>query len=583
MSKQSTRRLAWAISAGAFFFMLLGLLVVSRDPGADPGADWIFFPLAMVPFALVGGLVASRRPENPIGWIMGTAALAIAISGLGDSYARYTLLHDPGVLPGGLVAAWISNLTGSIFFFLALTYTLQLFPSGMVLSPRWRPVLWGTNAALVILFLGLALAPGPMEDLPFAENPFGISGAAGEAAEAAGGIGWLLTLLSLVLSVISIVLRWRRSRAEERQQLKWLAAAGLVLVLSMAVAVATENWGMLALPLGAVPVAAGIAILRYRLYDIDVVINKTIVFGVLAAFITAVYVAIVVGVGTALGSSDEPNVALSIAATAVVAIAFSPVKDRVQKIANRVVYGRRATPYEAISRFTDEVASSYETREVAPAMAKTIAEATGAASAHVWLLIDDAFVPAASHPHTDDLEPVKIDRPGASPELNRVDLSADVVHGGELLGALSLTKKRGEQPRPPDKKLLDDLASQAGVVLKNARLTAELEAHLQRITDQAHEIRLSRQRIVAAQDKERRRLERDIHDGAQQHLVALAVKLNLARTTATKRPDRASTLLAQLKNQAQGALSTLTDLARGIYPPLLEQQGVGAALKARAD
>ncbi|MDQ3956157.1 MAG: histidine kinase, partial [Actinomycetota bacterium] len=576
-------RLAWVISGAAILFLLVGLVVMIIDPKAKMSADAILFPLAVIPFALVGGLVSSRRPDNSIGWVMSAAALAIGLSAFGDSYARFTLVHEPGVLPGGPAAAWITNLAGSLFFFLALTYTLQLFPTGEVLSRRWKPALWWTHAALFVLVFGLVFSPGPMEDLPFATNPLGLAGAPGDVAEAAAGVGWLMTMVSLVLAVISISLRWRRSRAEERQQLKWLVGAGILLVLSMAVAFPTERWEILVLPLAAVPVAAGIAILKYRLYDIDVVINKTIVFGVLAAFITTIYVAIVVGIGTLLGSSDEPNLALSIAATAVVAIAFSPVRDRVQKLANRLVYGKRQTPYEAIARFADEVVSSYETHQVAPAIATTIAEATGAAQAHVWLKVDDTLVCEATHPQAEHTPHTVALNGDDLPALDGVDLAVAVVHNKELLGALTLAKKKGEPPQPQDRKLLDDLSSQAGIVLANARMTAELEAHLAHITAQAKDIKQSRQRIVAAQDKERRRLERDIHDGAQQHLVALAVKLNLAKTTAQRKPDKAPALLAQLKGDTQEALATLSDLAKGIYPPVLKDHGIATALKPIAD
>jgi signal transduction histidine kinase len=338
--------------------------------------------------------------------------------------------------------------------------------------------------------------------------------------------------------------------------------------------------GMLFMILIGFPIAIAIAILRYRLYDIDVVINKTLVFGTLAAFITGIYVAVVVGIGELLGSSDEPNLALSIAATAIVAIAFQPVRDRVERVANRLVYGIRRTPYEVLADFSDKVATSYETQEVTPAMAHTLREATGAARAEVWLALDSTLVLSAST-ETERTGDGVIALEGSGIDAIDADEVVPVTHQGELLGALAIAKDRAEPVTGADRRLLADLAAQAGIILRNARLTAELQARLDEISVRAEQIRESRRRIVATQDQARRRLERDIHDGAQQHLVALAVKLNLAKTMAERKPERAGAMLDQLDGEMGDALETLSDLARGIYPPLLRERGIAAALEAR--
>jgi signal transduction histidine kinase len=331
------------------------------------------------------------------------------------------------------------------------------------------------------------------------------------------------------------------------------------------------------------PVATGVAILRYRLYDIDVVISRTLVYGALAAFITAVYVGIVVGVGTLVGNGGQPNLVLSIIATAVVAVAFQPLRERLQKVANRLVYGRRATPYEVLSEFSQRVAETYAANEALPRMAMVLAEGTGAERAIVWLRSGDHLKPAATWPPPEATngaapqetpEPVTISN-DAVPDIPGADKVVPVRHQGELLGALTVTKRRGESLTPVEEKLLGDLASQAGLVVKNVGLTNELLARLE-------ELRASRQRLVAAQDDERRRLERNLHDGAQQNLVALKVKLGLAEMFAAKDAAKARQLLAELKEDTDEALNTLRDLARGIYPPLLADRGLGAALEAQA-
>jgi signal transduction histidine kinase len=320
----------------------------------------------------------------------------------------------------------------------------------------------------------------------------------------------------------------------------------------------------------------GIAVLKHRLYDIDIVINKTVVFGTLGAFITAVYVAIVVGVGAVIGSGNKPNLGLSILATAIVAVAFQPVRERVQHFANRLVYGNRATPYEVLAEFSGKVAETYATEDVLPRMARTVAEGTGAAHAEVWLRSGTELRPAGSWPEggaADSRSHIALD--GQLPDFEGVDHAIAVRHQGELLGALTVTKPAGEPLTPAEEGLLSDLASQAGLVLRNVGLSSELLARLD-------ELKASRQRLVAAQDETRRRLERDLHDGAQRQLVTMKSRLALAKSAARRDPAETKELLATVKEEAGEALEALRDLARGIYPPLLADQGLVVALEAQA-
>jgi signal transduction histidine kinase len=325
-----------------------------------------------------------------------------------------------------------------------------------------------------------------------------------------------------------------------------------------------------------VPAAVGIAMFKYRLYDIDVVINKTVVVAVLAAFVTAVYLAVVVGIGTVIGTAGEPNVPLSIAATAIVALAFQPLRERARRLADRVVYGKRATPYEVLSEFSERVAGSYSTEDVLPRMARILGEGTGATRTEVWLRVGKDLHLAASWPEEAELEKTPLLIPEEElPEFPDSDRAFPVRHQSELLGALTLAKPPSEPVTPAEEKLLSDLASQAGLMLRNVRLTAELQARLE-------ELHASRQRLVSAQDQERRRLERDLHDGAQQQLVALAVKQRLAEGLVRQDPDKAVQILADLQAETAEALENLRDLSRGIYPPLLADRGLQAALEAQA-
>ena len=255
--------------------------------------------------------------------------------------------------------------------------------------------------------------------------------------------------------------------------------------------------------------------------------------------------------------------------------ASSRSERELQKVANRLAYGTRATPYEVLSQFSDRVAESYAVEDVLPRMAQVLAEGTGAHRADVWLRSGAALRAAASWPpDAGFIEPVALMN-GAIPSLPHADRVVEVRQQNELLGALSVTKRAREALTPIEEKLLSDLAHQAGLVLRNVRLTADLQARLE-------DLRASRQRLVAAQDNERRRLERNLHDGAQQHLVAIKVKLGLVEMLRTRDPAKARATIVDLKHDADEALETLRDLARGIYPPLLADKGLAAALRSQA-
>jgi signal transduction histidine kinase len=410
-------------------------------------------------------------------------------------------------------------------------------------------------------------------------------------------------IVAAAVGVAALVVRFTHSSGEERLQLKWFAAAALLVIITIIPSFLTD-WLIFvllgSLALQCLWVAIAVAILKYRLDGIDIVISKAVLYGSLAVFITAVYAGLVVGVGALAGGRDKPLVAAL--AAAVVAVAFQPVRQRAGRLANRVVYGRRASPYQVLSDFAQRIGVTYAAEDVLPQMAQIVAAGTGAERVVVWLRADDELRPEASSdgstaaPPPVDAPPVdappvdapSVDAPSvgappadrlpldrlpvdgeAMPPVPGVDLSVPVLHQGELLGAISLQMPKDEPLRPAGEQLVADVASQAGLVLSNAALVGDLRA--------------SRQRLVTAQDEARRRLERNIHDGAQQDLVALGIKLRLAGLTVDEDPAEAKEMLGELQGDAAGALENLRDLARGIYPPLLADLGLAAALNAQAD
>jgi signal transduction histidine kinase len=307
--------------------------------------------------------------------------------------------------------------------------------------------------------------------------------------------------------------------------------------------------------------------LKYRLYELDVVVKKTVVFAILVALAVAVGLVVLL-IGAAASSvltSDRPWA--PVAGGIVVGLALGPLRRLATRLADRVVYGGRATPYEVLTDFSERVGDTYSTEDVLPRMAQILAAGTRAETATVWLRVADQLRAASTAPGDRSARPPVPIRGDALPDFDDPELPVQVRDQGELLGALSVTMPPNDPMNSSKERLVRDLASQAGPVLRNVRLIEELRA--------------SRQRLVAAQDQERRKLERDIHDGAQQQLVALAVQLKLAEHLAGTDAEKEQQLLGKLVSQANSALEDLRDLARGIYPPLLADKGLAAALEHR--
>ena len=557
-------RLPWVLAGLILAIVLVGLVFLIMGLGTpQPATAFAFrgygFPLAVV-FAAAGVLVATRVPANPIGWLLLAAGAGTAIQELAQQYAIYGLLDSPGALPDAAVAAWIPEWVWIPFMAAIALYIPLYYPDGHLPSHRWVWVAVLGGIATTIGAFGFALTPGPLEGFLGQRNPFGIEGATW--IRTVGDVAMLSFLVALLGTVASLVVRVRRSRGDERQQLKWLALA--IALLGVSFLIGVPYWtlsgtgtsldlleNLVVLGLAGVPVAIGISILKYRLYDIDVVINKAVVYGVLAAFITVLYVAIVVGIGALVGSGG--NALLSAVAAAVIALAFQPARRRAQRLANRVVYGERATPYEVLSGFSGRLAETYSIEDVLPRLARVLAEGVGATGVAISLGSGANERTVASYPQAAD-----------AVGDERV---FEVRHQGALLGRIFLSMPPSESLGPAQEKLVADVAAQAGLVLRNAALIEDLRA--------------SRQRLVAAQDEERRRIERNIHDGAQQQLVALAVKLKLADTLVGTNEERAHAMLADLQVETGQALEDLRDLARGIYPPLLADKGLAAALESQ--
>jgi signal transduction histidine kinase len=575
------------ITAFSLASVVYGLLIFSHAGSLPSNSqpDFFNFLLAFtsILFALLAAVILDRLPGNRIAWVMAAIGGFMAVENLASNAGDYILATE-----GVRQAIWWRWLGGWSWVppvLMALIFLPLLFPDGRLPVGRWRFPAW--SVAFWFLFAGATAAVGVTAvdpDLlsPVSANPLGVGLARGLHA-----VVYTPVLLGgAVTAATSLILRYRRGDEDLRHQVKWFAAAlvlvALMLGLYLAGYIAARGQlpGLVvrvifAVALTIVPGAVAISILKYRLYDIDLVISRALVYGALAAFITAVYVGIAVGIGSLVGNGGKANLGLSILATAIVAVGFQPARGRLQKVANRLVYGRRATPYEVLSAFSQHVAGGYALEDVLPRMARVLADGTEAERADVWLFNNAVLHSAASWPaDAEARDPVAVSI-GSIPSIPHTDRVVLVRQRDEVLGALSVTKRVGESLTPIEEKLLADLAHQAGYVLKTVGLTADLAARLT-------ELRASRQRLVTAQDQERRKLERNLHDGAQQHMVALKVKLALAEMLAVSDPMKAKAAIAELKDDADDALEALRDLARGIYPPLLADKGLALALEAQA-
>jgi signal transduction histidine kinase len=566
-------RWPWVVLGGFLTIAALAMvLVIAND---EPISEQIPFIIAFSMFGVVGALIVSRDRRNTIGLLFLWAAFLTALSFLTGELLTRALLQ--GQTGWWLVAFGLLNNYGWLVGILPTVFFLPLlFPDGHLPSPRWRPFAWFIVGFLVFLAISLTLGEPTLtgsSDLGVA-NPLYI--------DAIGRLPNLDPFIAILFpgifaaSVVSLILRFRRSRGVERLQIKWVVFGLVVALVGITATSFTSTETTLTAVVGGTafllfPVTIGVAILRFHLYDLDVVVRKALIYGAFALFATLIYLGLVVGAGVWLG---QDNSFLTMVAAVVVAITFQPARARLTRFANRVVYGKRATPYEVLSEFSERVGGAYADEDVLPRMARILGEGIGADRADVWLAVDRELRDVAAWPgDVARLAPIALPN-GSVPTIPGVDRVYPVESAGELLGALAIRKPASDPVTPSDEKLIADLAGQAGLVLRNVRLNEELKVRFE-------ELKAAQKRLVSAQDEGRRRLERNIHDGAQQQLVALAVKLKLADNLIERDTTKAHELLEQIQLETHAALEDLRDLARGIYPPLLADKGLSAALDAQ--
>jgi signal transduction histidine kinase len=581
----------WAVVLLAALAAVAMTIVAGGDLAAGDLASNLGNAVAAVGYATLGALIV-RRAGNVIGWIMLGEGAALAFLPLASIYAVIGIATSPGTLPAAKQVGTLAECSFPAAVF-AIAFMFLLFPTGTLPSRRWRPtaaaglLLSGLTTAGLIVHPRLVDLPAPGGVSLTFPNPLAVENL-GPALRILliGTINGLAVAVAVFLAAtfVSLAVRYRAGGRLLRQQIKWLALTAVAFVAGLLIALLAITAGQPGLTTAAytavqliallgIPAAMTIAILKHRLYDIDVIINRAIRYGLLSATLTAIYVLIVVGIGTMAGYAGGPL--LTAAAALAIAVLFQPLRRRAQLAANQIVYGQRATPYQVLSDFAQDVAGQLDAGGALDRMAPVLAAATGADRVEVWVRVGSWLRPQVTWPPgSAPPAAAALTGDGGLPTLEATRAIA-VRYTGELLGAITLHKPRNEPVSAAEDNLLEHLASQAGLVLRNVRLTAELQA---RIDD----LRASRRRLVRAQDDERQRIERNLHDGAQQQLVALTVQLTLL-DDAVDDPAQVKQITGQLRTGLRAALDDLRALARGIYPPLLADQGLRAALQAQAD
>ncbi len=540
--------------------------LLSEATWAEHG--WPLAPLASIGCALMGAVIVSRHPTHPLGWLLAVASL-LSVTLAAEAYSVWVLDGSgPGTPYAGHMAAWAAPLLGWPAF-TALIFVFLFSPDGRLPSPRWRWAVWVTVTGLCLHTLGtLSLQPADFE----------VGQRAGDRSisEPLLAVGVVLVAAGLVASAVSIAWRLRTAADDLRRQLLWIASSaaflafGVVVILVVPMVHGEEGTWLAALPLKlaqlAVPLCVAVAVLRHRLVPIDLIVNRALVLALATGLVAVGYVVVVVVAGAAVGQGTS-GFWPSLLATALVALAFQPIRRAVVRVADRLSFGAAAAPYEALADFSRRVGDSPDPSDLLPAVAEAAGQAVAAGRVVVLLRVDSAPDQSAVWPPTADGRPL----------TSGTELA--VVDRGERLGTITVEMPPGRPLRVRERRLLADLSDQAAMAFRSARLTAELSGQVARLTRRTDELAESRRRLVTAADAERSRLERAIAREVLLHLQPLPERLHRLSSArpGTGRPVDASAI-EPLVASLNTALDALREITRGVFPAQLVRSGLPMAL-----
>ena len=569
-------RLAWPLALVTLILAVMDTVITAAHQSLFSEAaiaehGWPFAPLATVGVATMGAVIVTRYPRHPIGWLLSLIGVFSAVSLVAETYSIWVLDSDgPGAASLGHVAGWVSVMLGGQVALGLFGVVFLIAPNGWLLSRRWR-------YAVAAAILGIGLYAAGL--LTFSPLEFNLTDSRGDTSTIAGGllaVGILLIIASLFAAVAAMGIRVRRARGIDRRQLRLIvvAVAGIAVGLAWLILVQQFNGGeqtwLAAIPLfvayDLLPVCIAIAVLRYRLYDIDVIINRAVVLAVGTAFVAVGYVAVVVAVGALVGSGAG-GVWPSVTAMIVVALAFQPLRRRVVRLADRIAYGSRAAPYEALADFSRRLGGSPDPESLLP----TVAEATGSA-VHAHRVIVRLTVPDGADRWAQ--WPAAATGSSIGPEAVRIN----VVDREERLGNVYVVMPPGRSLRASDRDLLADLADQAALAFRNNRQAAQLAGRVALLDRRTAALAESRARIIAALDEERDRLAHAIRAGVAPYLEPIPERLR--RLAADVCEPGVEPALTKALDDSVKALESLREISRGIVSQQLARSGLAAALAA---
>jgi two-component system, NarL family, sensor kinase len=545
---------AWSAFAAILAISAFAVLLEALN-GRHPAWEVAVLVLLTLVSSTVGLLIARRRPDNLIGWLLLANGLALALDFLVTPYAYYGLIAHPGSLPGARWAA-LWDYADWPTLFAGVTAIALVFPNGRLPSSGWRRV----AIASVVAFVGVTLA-ALFDSQPLNEPFQSVSRPLPTVPSWVGTFSLLFmvgTLASLFAAAWAVRVRFRRAVGVERLQLMWFAYAALGIPLTLLVCIAdgliTGGVGAptliaLLITLLAIPISVGIAVLRYRLFDIELAINRTLVYGTLTACIVVAYVAIVSALDALIHSNGVPG----LIAVGLVAAGVQPVRLRLQTRVDHLVYGDRSDPYAALTRLGERLQVTLAPTEVAQTIVDSVAEALRLPYAAVEFERQGAVEVVAAH-----------GREGRG-ELERLELT----YQGETVGSLAVLVPPGRELSSADRRLLEDLGKHSGPAVRAVRLTADLQR--------------SRERLVTAREEERRRLRRDLHDGLGPALAGMVLKLDAARNQLGDGSEAAAEgTLGELRDETQEAIADIRRLVYALRPPALDELGLVGALREQA-
>jgi len=469
-----------------------------------PTLSDVLWLLVFLTYPLAGALIIGRYPAHPVGWLFSALGGFFATVSFAEVYVTAAAGASPETLPGWVAIAWLWNVLTAGAPFLFGIFLPLIFPTGYLPSPRWRPLAWVAAVGATGITLWAAFSPGTMRVAPAVENPLALSGALGQIF-AALGFAILLAPVCDAIAVASLFFRLRRARGDERQQLKWMLSAATIVALGFAGTLGLKLFGIygeidttpVILSYIAIPVAASVAIFRYRLYDIDLIINRTLVYAALTACVVALYSLVVTGIGALFQTSG--SLGISLFATGLIAVLFQPLRARLQHGVSRILFGDRDEPYAVLTLLSRRLAGTLDPETVLPTIVQTVTEALKLPYAAIVLQQEGAPSVVAAVG-----EPV--------PESLRLPL----VYQQEVIGEFLLGARTPDDAfSPADRHLLDDLAGQVGLAAHAVRLNTALQR--------------SRARLVTARKEDRRRLRRDLHDGLGPALSSILLKVAVTR------------------------------------------------------